>query len=564
MDDMTSAKPFSICDNLPQEIVDAYDKKQLAIFIGAGVSRLANCKSWQALGSELIEDCYKKGFINFRIKEKYRNSSESKKVVTIAYNIYKDHNAIDDFFKIFENALNYDKNKTSIYQLLYNICDVFITTNADEIFAEIFKETDNFDSIKYLVEDFKSIDLERLPRKTLFEIHGRKSDRDSLVFTADQYITRYNSANFQTFLNKIFNKYTVLFIGYGLAEFELLDYIIAKGNSGKTHFLLLGKYQNDDLEFLYESLYYKSLNIKTIPFELDAKGYEQQVEEIQALREKLFIQSRVKSESDLHNEILSICSKKDANALLDRYIDIPGIMREIKSQLYLIKKDQITDFIFISLYERNSFYSQNLFSTTVDKTIKWIYFDFLHLVFQIGKTTFLNERVDLLKNLSVNDDFSTPYVSISLFDFIFSLNEEYIKEFVDYIRKALLSNSSVLSYSFADHLFEKIVLFNDEKLFFLLFDIVFASKDSHNSVVESSALQVIIKDHIDDMLKKYEERIVEHLINVSTGMFHEGTLYIDEKNLNIFDEEYDYYVSLGNLIYHLSLKYKRIMQPFFL
>ena len=43
---------------LPQQIIDAYNNKNLVIFIGAGISRLMGCKGWDKLSNDLIEKIY--------------------------------------------------------------------------------------------------------------------------------------------------------------------------------------------------------------------------------------------------------------------------------------------------------------------------------------------------------------------------------------------------------------------------------------------------------------------------------------------------------------------------
>ncbi|MCK5118296.1 MAG: hypothetical protein KAQ78_01860, partial [Candidatus Latescibacteria bacterium] len=43
---------------LPNEIVEAVNNNKLAIFIGAGVSRLIGCRGWDQLAQALINRCF--------------------------------------------------------------------------------------------------------------------------------------------------------------------------------------------------------------------------------------------------------------------------------------------------------------------------------------------------------------------------------------------------------------------------------------------------------------------------------------------------------------------------
>ncbi len=46
--------------DLPDEIKNAVDQGKLALFIGAGVSRLVGCKGWSELACELVNVAYDK------------------------------------------------------------------------------------------------------------------------------------------------------------------------------------------------------------------------------------------------------------------------------------------------------------------------------------------------------------------------------------------------------------------------------------------------------------------------------------------------------------------------
>ncbi|MCX7727460.1 MAG: hypothetical protein N2053_11510 [Chitinispirillaceae bacterium] len=58
---------------IPQKIIEAVDNDKLAVFIGAGVSRLIGCKGWDQLAQNLVEKC----LFNF-IKACLKNTRESR------------------------------------------------------------------------------------------------------------------------------------------------------------------------------------------------------------------------------------------------------------------------------------------------------------------------------------------------------------------------------------------------------------------------------------------------------------------------------------------------------
>ena len=56
--------------DLPSELYVAHLQEKLAIFIGAGVSRLAGCESWEVLAANLLSICREKKLINYYEEEK--------------------------------------------------------------------------------------------------------------------------------------------------------------------------------------------------------------------------------------------------------------------------------------------------------------------------------------------------------------------------------------------------------------------------------------------------------------------------------------------------------------
>ena len=275
---------------LPHQIVEAINENRLVVFIGAGVSRLIGCMGWDQLAKNLVKKCHKtkkqdgSKCISFKEKETLLQEQDHKKTITICYGILKENGFEEDFFTEFDMALE-DKpelsNTNNIYDQLANIKAVFITTNADQHFdRKYFIE----ERILYKEVHFDSRSIE--PRK-LYHIHGRQQDRESLVFTVDRYIKRYNSEKFQQFLTEIFwseKHYVVLFVGYGMSEFELIDFLIHKTNSARErtegdfelrHFILLPYYRDETNIRDFHQFYYKHLGIKTLGYQKDYRGYEQ-------------------------------------------------------------------------------------------------------------------------------------------------------------------------------------------------------------------------------------------------------------------------------------------------
>lgn len=277
---------------IPKEIQNAVDTKTLAVFVGAGVSRLIGCKGWDDLARNLVKRCAAikratngSSYLNFRETEILARYTDHKKTITICYDIMKDNECEDDFFKELVKSFKPDDECSAyrdIYVQLYGLRGLFITTNADAHFDVLF----NPSRIVYTSFDPDDID----PTK-LYHIHGSICDKESLVFTVRDYINRYRDDKFKEFLVRIFDRYTVLFVGYGMNEFELLDFIVTKYGSASAkelkHFILRPFYSGEETALKFEQSYYNNMGVSVIPFRKDENGYNQLYEVIKDWNSKL-------------------------------------------------------------------------------------------------------------------------------------------------------------------------------------------------------------------------------------------------------------------------------------
>jgi hypothetical protein len=272
---------------IPPEIKQAASDRNLAIFIGAGLSRFVGCTGWGELANNLIRKCEQKELINHFENQMLSKESDMKKKITICNQIFKENGDEDSFMIEMRKSLNdktvdnYKNNKLSdedkknyeeglqIFKDLFNLNGLFLTTNADRHIDSVFQGP----NIIYKASDFKADELDS---NKLYKIHGSIKDENSLVFTVDQYINTYLNERFVDFLEAIFSSFTVLFVGYGLSEFELLDYLVksSRGTS-KRHYFLKDYFKHEDRIYKFEQMYFEKIGITLIPYEKDKLGYNQ-------------------------------------------------------------------------------------------------------------------------------------------------------------------------------------------------------------------------------------------------------------------------------------------------
>jgi len=324
---------------VPKEIIDAVNNEKLAVFIGAGVSQIIGCMGWDELAKNLVNKCFSikkedsSSFINFKEKELLFQNKDHKKNITICQHILKQNNSENIFYKEFKKSLKADKDllkSQNIYNELYGLRGLFITTNADKYFDKKFDPT----RIVYKEENFTPSNIDR---SKLYHIHGSILDKNSLIFTAPQYIQRYNVKDFRMFLEKIFTDYMVLFVGYGMAEFELLDFLIMKFDSNKgkelRHFMLLPFYKGEENILDFEQYYYNSMGIRIVAYEKDEKGYGQLYEVIKRWNSEINQTSTYLYDS--YQEIEDVANNYEENRA-DRIFQI--IKNDKPQENYLLKK----------------------------------------------------------------------------------------------------------------------------------------------------------------------------------------------------------------------------------
>jgi hypothetical protein len=257
------------------------------VFIGAGVSALVGCMRWPDLAKHLAEECFKKNCINFSEKEQLQSNTDHLKVISVAYELLKDKDYEEHFYETLTKALKpNDKNSCAdIYDRIWKFGGAFITTNADGCFHK------NFVPENILVEP-KEFENEGIRRRRLYHIHGFIEKRKSLVFKRNEYLERYSGKDnaFQSFMGKVFStETTILFVGYGLKEFELLSLLIPSGGQGRQHnrFALMPYCKHDQNLLKFDKIYFKNFGIDILDFYIDENGYVELYEVIKKWSDEL-------------------------------------------------------------------------------------------------------------------------------------------------------------------------------------------------------------------------------------------------------------------------------------
>ena len=543
---------------LPEKIIEAVNNDSLAIFIGAGVSRLAfekKCIGWNELGNKLIDLCFERDFINFKEKESLSERYGPKKAISICYNILNKQESLDLFYNEMRKALNdFAMPCTSkIYDYIKAIPGVYITTNADRCFQDInyFRNDD-------VISETNKMNEDEITFNRLFKIHGCISNTSTLVFRQKEYFDRYKIRTFIKFLTKLFATKTFLFVGYELNEIELLEYIFQKtgiASNELRHYLLQPMFSGDSI-LSFEESYYNDMGIDMIPFLKDKNGYRQLENVLENWSNRIRMLSKYNVNTfDKIESLLSKYNEQNRIQLFNCIHSDDTMSNHMYEVLKMHKEPQIW---FEALYEDGQFNPEYIPKPEyIDHkkeryTIKsWKVMSFLeHLsnnIINVKHKSVLDKFVGvvdrIVEYLQLQDNFDRNHlVEYQLVKILFNLPSERFKNsYINFIGNAIRNNTGA-DYNIQSHIVSKglqYLIDNDKQSeLCLAIDICFSFEIKANDfdfispLFRDYYLREIIEEHDSDVFRVGGVGVlqcilgkVDEILNLSKNYFAYRTLY---------------------------------------
>lgn len=277
-------------------------------FIGAGASKIAGCPNWTEFADKALEFFVQEGKFSHAQLSQISHLHPRVKL-SIALGLELEHKIRIDFAKVIYPSSRLDHQKgRQLYENLSKLGKTFVTTNYDEWLDSaigaptITSQSDPLPATAglpdkptafYKVTDLTAFNLNR--SNTVLHLHGSLRDPNSMILTTRHYVHHYRNdrrtpdspeENYVlTFLEHLFTHKNVLFVGYGLEELEILEYVIGKarpqGDAAHReirHYLLQGFFSHE-----YEVMrnlvpYYRESGIELIPFLRDQKNWDQLID----------------------------------------------------------------------------------------------------------------------------------------------------------------------------------------------------------------------------------------------------------------------------------------------
>lgn len=269
--------PFPPIPPMPDEIVDAIDSGNLLLFVGAGISKLMGYPLWSELGENLANKAVKDGLLSLSEKEVLLNGRFTPmQVVTLLSKTFDNVRpglGLDRVIEELSTNVKENGNAAEIATYLSAYNATIVTTNADESL-----ETKEPLSDRKILKSFKDFDFDKFAQHSIIHLHGDISEPSGMVFTSEQYAEFYSvSSCFGQNLNDLFRKeWTILFIGYGVSEFELIRYFLKlKDDKVKRMFMLDGYLAKDRIKYEFDEVYFRSLGIFLLPYSREKNDYGQ-------------------------------------------------------------------------------------------------------------------------------------------------------------------------------------------------------------------------------------------------------------------------------------------------
>jgi hypothetical protein len=277
------------------ELHQAAKDDNIILFLGAGLAKMYGCLLWSEMAKELSEVLLKKKIISYAQEDILSRESvvDPRKVISICYSLCKNkkqkltiyNDTIKNTIRIKEKENN---NLKEIYELVFSINPkAYLTTNLDlgiKKYSSMYLNPNQKIFNCTLPDDqgvIKEIEFQIFKDGNIVYLHGNSEKIESSILTVEKYLEYYSDK--ENFLRNLFLNIDgfIVFIGYGLTEWDVIEKIYKIYKSNKESFkkqitgcLLTPVFTHEITKFKLEQSYYESFGIKSIPYLIDDEGHK--------------------------------------------------------------------------------------------------------------------------------------------------------------------------------------------------------------------------------------------------------------------------------------------------
>ncbi len=257
---------------------------------------LCGSPDWNGFAAKVVKVLREKGVLNFLEEEQLLLLRDPRRTLSIARRMADAAHIEIDFDGIL-HPTSQGKDGVELYKVLSEMRPVFVTTNYDKwlhlprpknAVAAVTSggaagSAPSFEDPKYFRAEHLTLD--RLTeRGEVIHLHGAYNDPKSMIVSLSDYVEHYAKEKVRTFLEAMLDTRTVVFVGYGLAELEILEYIVRRNRRASKdgeprHFLLYPHRSNEIKQTEYLKDFYRhECGVEVIEYCIDDKGFSEVVD----------------------------------------------------------------------------------------------------------------------------------------------------------------------------------------------------------------------------------------------------------------------------------------------
>ena len=282
---------------VPEALREAAQVGTLIPFVGAGLSRLAGCPSWEQFANAALGALIDHGKFTYAQLDQVKSLPPRIKL-SIALALQHQSGISLNFRDLLHpQPRHLHDDGLRAYSHLSRLGKTFVTTNYDEWLDDELPvspppspqpatptatSTPRPRTVYFKPEDLVPANLNR-DDSVVIHLHGSIKAPEGMILTTRHYLQHYandrrttdhDPENYVlTFLEHLFTHKTVLFVGYGLDELEVLEYIVAKAPTAQeasNHGTSCCKDSAEELaQWKHVAAYYRDFGIQIIRFVKD-------------------------------------------------------------------------------------------------------------------------------------------------------------------------------------------------------------------------------------------------------------------------------------------------------
>jgi len=288
---------------IPELLKSKAKQGKLVLFIGAGVSKLVGYPSWSELACKYLNILWEHSkktripgekIINYYEYEQLKKQ-DPRKLLSICYELFEKNKNIITKPKLKDLCKPAEKpiSTNHIYDYLRDFNAIYLTTNYDDCLAkavptgmaEVKRDSEDKSVSKdapKLKEIYSKEDLliSKLQQGHIIYLHGKAEEESEAIVTISDYLKHYQKdSSPAVLLEQLFaGNFSVLFVGYGVEEYEILEFIVSRSKNPPKeifNFMLYPACQQEQQLLRFFDAYYEKLGIRIVPYSIDGSGYDQ-------------------------------------------------------------------------------------------------------------------------------------------------------------------------------------------------------------------------------------------------------------------------------------------------